>query len=83
MLIFPVAMSAPTKNSQRPPQRQDLSLIDPLELRIKMLRNHISGAEIARRLRVTRQAVNDTLLGKRKALLPKIEKMINALIAAQ
>jgi len=62
------------------PKRQTLHAIDPFELKVKMMRARITGARVARKLGVTRQAVNDTLLGKYKTLLPEIEKTVNKMI---
>lgn len=56
---------------------------DAFELRITKMQYRITDSELANtiRPRVSQQAVNLTLQGKRKSLLPKIELALQKIIA--
>ena len=58
-------------------KRESLKSIDPFDLRVSMMRKKITASFIGKQLGVTRQAVTNALRGSRKALLPKIEKIVN------
>jgi transcriptional regulator len=62
-------------------ERQPLESIDPFDVKVMMLRHRITNKRVARKLRVTHQAVSLTLLGTRKALLPKIKKAVEKIIS--
>lgn len=67
-------------------KRQSYKSIDPFDLKVKKLRNKITEQAIADELKrsfkiiVTKKAVNITLLGKRKRLLPFIQQAVNIII---
>ena len=78
-----IALTMTSNHTKSFPKRQTLHAIDGFELRVKMMRYCIAGAAVARKLGVTRQAVNDTLLGRYTSLLPEIERVVNKIIGIQ
>jgi hypothetical protein len=54
--------------------------IDPMDIRIALLRAGVSGAQVARYYNVSRQYVNMALAGKRPAFLSRIAKDLTEII---
>lgn len=67
------------------PKKQTLHAIDPLDLRIRMLRSNITLKMIQKEIKpsVSFQAIHKALHGRSKPLLPKIELVIKKLSGAK